>query len=314
MCFESRQDNTLWQYNEMLAPHQGIYYYLVGKGEHMQNEYRDIVGHGGLKLKAMVKENGAPVWLIVTHGLGEHMNRHQHFLKLFAGQFNILLYDLRGHGRSEGERTNVNEFADFRRDLQAIVEYLKSEFSMKRYMAFGHSMGALITADWLQNEAREDLYPEKVFLSSPPVGAPGILGPIFGNAPVMLLKGLADLPLSLPLKGILDLNRLSHDSRVLQNYLNDEFVELKVHTHLFFQLLKTSREVFSRPLRARCPLYASVGTEDGLVHPGMLLKYFNTIEKNTKVLKVDGGYHELHNEIEKYRLPYIDFLRTSLTN
>ncbi len=279
----------------------------------MQNEYRDVAGHGGVKLKVLLKENGAPIWLIVTHGLGEHMERHQHFLKLFAGQFNILMYDLRGHGRSEGERANVGEFADFRRDLQALVEYLKREFQMKRYVAFGHSMGGLITADWLQNEAREDLYPEKVFLSSPPVGAPGILGPIFGNAPLMLLKGLADFPLTLPLKGILDLNRLSHDGRVLQQYLNDEYVQLKVHSHLFFQLLKTSREVFSRPLRARCPLYASVGTEDGLVNPGMLLKYFKTIEKNTNVLKVEGGYHELHNEIEKYRQPYFEFLRQSLT-
>jgi alpha-beta hydrolase superfamily lysophospholipase len=278
----------------------------------MQHEFRDIPGHGGLKLKALVKENGAPVWLIVTHGLGEHMMRHQHFLKLFAGQFNILLYDLRGHGRSEGERVNVAEFADFRRDLQHVVEFLQKEFSMKRYMAFGHSMGGLITADWLQNEAREDLYPEKVFLSSPPVGAPGILGPLFGNAPLMLLKGLADFPLTVPLKGILDLNRLSHDGRILQNYLNDELVELKVHTHLFFQLLRTSRDVFSRPLRARCPLFASVGTEDGLVNAGMLVKYFTTVEKNTKLLKVDGGYHELHNEIEKYRQPYFEFLRQSL--
>lgn len=278
----------------------------------MQHEFRDIPGQGGLKLKALVKENGAPVWLIVTHGLGEHMMRHQHFLKLFAGQFNILLYDLRGHGRSEGERANVGEFADFRRDLQHVVEFLQKEFSMKRYMAFGHSMGALVTSDWLQNEAREDLYPEKVFLSSPPVGAPGILGPIFGNAPLVLLKGLADFPLTVPLKGILDLNRLSHDGRILQNYLNDELVEQKVHTHLFFQLLRTSRDVFSRPLRARCPLFASVGTEDGLVNAGMLLKYFANIEKNTKVLKVEGGYHELHNEVEKYRQPYFDFLRQSL--
>ncbi|MFP5459141.1 MAG: alpha/beta fold hydrolase [Bacteriovoracia bacterium] len=278
----------------------------------MQNEYRDIVGHGGLKLKALIKEKGAPVWLIVTHGLGEHMDRHQHFLKLFAGQFNILLYDLRGHGRSEGERVNVHEFADFRRDLQAMVEYLKLEFSMKRFMVFGHSMGGLITADWVQNEAREDLYPEKIFLSSPPVGAPGILGPLFGNAPQFLLRGLADFPLTLPLGGILDLSRLSHDSRVLQNYLNDEYVELKVHTHLFFQLLKTSRDVFSRPLRARCPIYASVGSEDGLVNAKMLVRYFTDVEKNTKLLQVPGGYHELHNEVEKYRTPYFNFLRESL--
>lgn len=278
----------------------------------MQNEYRDIVGHGGLKLKALIKENGAPVWLIVTHGLGEHMDRHQHFLKLFAGQFNILMYDLRGHGRSEGERVNVSEFADFRRDLQALVEFLKLEFSMKRFMVFGHSMGGLITADWIQNEARDDLYPEKVFLSSPPVGAPGILGPLFGNAPQFLLRGLAEFPLTLPLGGILDLSRLSHDSRVLQNYLNDEYVELKVHTHLFFQLLKTARDVFSRPLRARCPIYASVGSEDGLVNAKMLVRYFTDVEKNTKLLQVPGGYHELHNEVEKYRTPYFSFLRESL--
>jgi alpha-beta hydrolase superfamily lysophospholipase len=278
----------------------------------MQNEYRDIVGHGGVKLKALVKENGAPTWLIVTHGLGEHMLRHQHFFKLFAGQFNILMYDLRGHGRSEGERANVGEFSDFRRDLQCVVEFLQREFSMKRYYAFGHSMGALITADWLQNEARQDLYPEKVFLSSPPVGAPGILGPILGFAPVMLLKGLADLPVTLPIKGILDLSRLSHDGRVLQNYLSDELVQQKIHTHLFFQLIRTSRDVFSRPLRAACPLFASVGSEDGLVHAGMLVKYFSNIEKNTRLLEIPGGYHELHNEIEKYRTPYFDFLRQSL--
>ena len=278
----------------------------------MQHEHRDVPGYGGVKLKTLVKENGAPVWLIVTHGLGEHMVRHQHFFKLFAGQFNILMYDLRGHGRSEGERANVGVFADFRRDLQSLVEFLQKEFAMKRYMVFGHSMGALITADWLQNEAREDLYPEKVFLSSPPVGAPGILGPVFGNAPLFLLKALSEVPVTVPLKGILDLSRLSHDGRVLQNYLNDDLVQQKIHTHLFFQLLRTSRDVFSRPLRAGCPLFASVGTEDGLVHPGMLLKYFSTVEKNTKVLRVEGGYHELHNEIEKYRQPYLDFLRQSL--
>ncbi len=278
----------------------------------MQNEYREINGHDGTKLKALIKENGAPVWLIVTHGLGEHLGRHQHFLKLFAGQFNILLYDLRGHGRSEGVRANVKEFSDYRRDLQAIVEYLVREFGLRRYYAFGHSMGGLVTADWLQNEAREELYPEKVFLSSPPVGAPGLLGPLFGNAPKLALSALADLPVSFPLGGMLNLNRLSHDSRVLQNYLNDEYVLLKVQTHLFFELLKTSRDVFSRPLRARCPLFAAVGSEDGIVHPRMLERYFTTVEKNTRLLVVSGGYHELHNEIEKYRAPYFSFLRESL--
>lgn len=279
----------------------------------MQYEYRDIPGHDGTKLKAMIKENGAATWLIVTHGMGEHMGRQQHFFKLFPQQFNLLLYDLRGHGRSEGARGNVGQFCDYRKDLQSILEYLRKEFSMKKFIVFGHSLGALIVADWLQNEAKEDMYPEKAFLASTPVGAPGIKGPLFGYAPVTVLKALADLKVSIPLSGMLDLSKLSHDGRVLQAYLADDLVLLKIHSHLFFETLKTAREVFSRPLRVRCPLYASVGTGDGVVSPSMLISYFTQVEKNAKLLKVVGGYHELHNEIEKYRVPFFEFLTESLT-
>lgn len=278
----------------------------------MQHEYRDISGHEGLRLKTLIKENGAPQWLIVTHGMGEHFERHQHLLKLFPQQFNILMYDLRGHGRSEGERGNVKHFSDYRKDLQQVIDYLRKEFSMKRFTLFGHSLGGLITADWLQNEAQPDCYPERVFLSSPPVGAAGILGPIFGFAPLIVMKSLADLPISIPLGGMIDLSKLSHDGRVLEAYLNDEQVILKIHSHLFFETLKAAREVFSRPLRASCPLYVCIGTADGVVNPGMLVRYFTLVEKNAKLLQVKDGYHELHNEIEKYRTPYTQFLQASL--
>lgn len=278
----------------------------------MQHEYRDILAHDGLRLKAIVKENGASTWLIVTHGMGEHMGRHQYFLKLFPQQFNVLLYDLRGHGFSEGERANVKKFTDFRQDLQSVLEYLRREFQMKKFMVFGHSLGGLITADWLQNVASDEYYPEKAFLSSPPVGAAGLMGPIFGNAPMFLHKALSDLPISVPLGGMLDLQRLSHDGRVLQAYLADELVQLKIHSHLFFETLKAGREVFSRPLRVRCPLSVSVGTADGLINSAMLVSYFTQVEKNAKLLKLEGGYHELHNETDKYRVPYFEFLQNSL--
>jgi alpha-beta hydrolase superfamily lysophospholipase len=278
----------------------------------MQHEYRDIPAHDGLKLKALVKENGAPVWLVVTHGMGEHFMRHQHLLKLFPQQYNFLMYDLRGHGRSEGDRANVRAFGDFRQDLQSVLDYLKRDFHMKRFVLFGHSLGGLITADWLQNLATPECYPEKVFLSSPPVGAAGLLGPLFGNAPLLVHKALTDLPVSVPLSGMLDLRRLSHDGRVLQAYMADELVQLKIHSHLFFETLRAGREVFSRPLRAACPLFVSIGTGDGLVNPAMLVDYFTRVEKNAKLFKVEDGYHELHNEIEKYRAPYVDFLKASL--
>lgn len=278
----------------------------------MNNEYRDITSFDGTLLKCLVRETGSAKWLIVTHGLGEHSGRHEYMLKLFSQNFNIAIYDLRGHGKSQGKPAYVEDFNHYLKDLQAVIDYLKKEFSLDQYTLFGHSMGGLITASYLQNMAKSELYPEKVFLSSPAVAGSGFLGQFFFHSPAMLLDNLVKLP-TLPLQGILDLRKLSHDKRVYENYMNDDYTHKKIYTKLFFELLKASREVFSRPLRAECPLFASVGTEDALVHPKLVQKYFTEVEKSAQLKVVDGGYHELHNEIEKYRKPYLNFLRFSLT-
>lgn len=278
----------------------------------MNNEYRDIISFDGTPLKCLIRETGSNKWLIVTHGLGEHLGRHEFFLKLFSQNFNIAIYDLRGHGRSGGKRAWVEDFGDFSKDLTVVIEYLKKHFSLQSYILFGHSMGGLITADFMQNHVKEDSYPEKVFLSSPAVGAPGLMGPVFANAPKFILESLTKLP-TIPLQGVLNLRKLSHDSRVYESYVKDELTIMKIQTKLYLEIMKASREVFSRPLRIHCPLYVSIGTDDVLVHPGLLIDYFSEVEKNAQLKVIEGGYHELHNEIEKFKKPYLNFLRQSLT-
>lgn len=278
----------------------------------MNNEYRDIISFDGTLLKCLIRETGSNKWLIVTHGLGEHLGRHEFILKLFSQNYNIAIYDLRGHGRSGGKRAWVNDFHDFMKDLQSVIDFLKKDFSMTNYTLFGHSMGGLITAAYLQNMAKKEFYPDKVFLSSPAVAGPGVMGQAFALAPMMLFDGLTKVP-TLPLQGMLDLKKLSHDSRVYESYVKDELVQLKVHSKLFFEILKMGRDVFSRPLRAECPLFVSIGTEDALVHPKLLINYFTNVEKSAQLKIIEGGYHELHNEVEKYRKPYLNFLRHSLT-
>jgi acylglycerol lipase len=278
----------------------------------MNNEYRDIISFDGTLLRCLLRETGNSKWLIVTHGLGEHLERHEYILKLFSANYNIAIYDLRGHGRSGGKRAWVGSFNDFLKDLQATIDFLKKEFSMTSYTLFVHSMGGLVTAAYLQNMATHDFYPEKVFLSSPVVAAPGILGQAFNLSPILLFDALIKCP-TIPLRGVLDLKRLSHDVRIYESFLKDNLNQHKIHSKLFFEILKMSRIVFSRPLRAECPLYVSIGTEDYLVHPKVLISYFTKIEKNAHLKIFKGAYHEIHNEIEKYRKPYLNFLRQSLT-
>ncbi len=225
----------------------------------MNNEYRDVVSYDGTILKCQIRETGSNKWLIVTHGLGEHLGRHEFFLKLFSQNFNIAIYDVRGHGRSGGKRSWVDNFSQFSKDLQSVIDFLAKEYNLADYALFGHSMGGLITADFMQNHVRENQYPTKVFLSSPAVGAPGLMGPVFSMAPKFLLEGLTKLP-SFPLSKVLNLRKLSHDSRVYENYVKDEYTILSIHLKLYLEVIRASREVFSRPLRIKCPLYCTIGT------------------------------------------------------
>lgn len=278
----------------------------------MITETKQIHTQDGEKLQCSIAENGSPVWIIVTHGLGEHGNRHSYFNKHFAQYFNVCTWDLRGHGLSTGKRGFVENFSSFTDDLGELISYLKSEYKMERYILFGHSMGALITASYMQKNATSDCYPEKVFLSAPPVAGAGPLGKMFELAPLSFSRTLAKLSLSTPLGGMIDIKKLSHDARVYENYISDNLNIMKPHTRLLLNILAEAKEVFSKPLRVNCNLYVAVGTEDVLINPRSLIEYFTHVEKNATLFKIEKGYHELHNEVEKYRAPYFKFLKDSL--
>ncbi len=275
-------------------------------------EKEKIETFDGLKLEASIVENGSPVWLVITHGLGEHSDRHSYMDRNFLQYFNICRYDLRGHGNSDGKRVSVDSFTDYTKDLDVVLNYLKTKFQMKRYILFGHSMGALITASYMQKIASTHFYPEKVFLSGPPVAAPGALGSFFHLAPLGVSKTLSKLGFSIALGGMLDIKKLSHDPRVYEAYIRDPKNCLKIETKLFFSILAESKEVFSRKLRVSCPLYVAVGTKDKLIDPDRAIDYFKQTEKNASLLEVKDGYHELHNEIGKFKKPYMKFLKDSL--
>ena len=278
----------------------------------MITELKNIKLRDGISLSAQISEKGYKKWLIVTHGLGEHSGRHSYLYDLFSQYFNICIYDLRGHGKSGGKKAYVENFKDFVKDLDEVIYYLKDNFAMTEYCLFGHSMGGLITASFMQNEVEKDFYPSKVFLSSPAVAGAGTLGQAFKIAPSKVLGSLKSIPFSVPVAGLLDLSGLSHDPRVYESYILDELNMLKVHTKLFLELLAEAKDVFSRPLRVSCDLYCSIGMKDKIVDPSSVIKYFTQIEKNAQLFKIQGSFHEPHNEISKYREPYFEYLKASL--
>jgi acylglycerol lipase len=275
----------------------------------MQARQKTLTMKDGVELQAKIHEMGSDCWIIVTHGIGEHMERHNYIVDLFGMNFNILQYDLRGHGRSYGERAWIESFDTFMEDLDQIVDFLKNQYKMKKYVLFGHSMGALITAAYIQGHADKNFYPQRVILNAPPVGYHGFLGDIVRMGPTGIFRTLAKMKAGTALAGLVDLNYLSHDVHVKDKYVQDPLNCLKLHTKLVLGMVETSKRVFARPLRPECPLYVSYGSDDKIVGVKDLKNYFTFVEKAVSLTEFTGAYHEIHNEIEKYRKPYFDYLR-----
>jgi alpha-beta hydrolase superfamily lysophospholipase len=275
----------------------------------MNTTIKDIQTFDGLRLKATVLDRKSSEWVIVTHGVGEHRGRHQYWLKDGFTNHNVILYDLRGHGESEGERGNVRDFDDYLKDLDTVTDFLVSEYGMKDFYLFGHSMGGLITARWIQMRKNRAVYPKKTILSAPGAGTVGILGLITSSIPSMVYKKLACLP-SLPLGGMLDLSRLSHNPQVLKDYVSDPKNILKVHSHLYFDLLNKAQDTFNRPLYPRTPLMVIMGGGDGVVSTDLVKRYFDKHEPSVKFVLIKDAYHELYMETEEYFRQFADQLKS----
>lgn len=278
----------------------------------MNGEKKFLVTRDNLKLNLEIFESSKDSWLIVTHGVGEHLGRHKDYvLELFSSDYNIAFYDLRGHGNSEGKKGWVAEFSHFYEDLSELIGFLKTDYKMENYSLFGHSMGALITAGFIQKNQMSSL-PERVFLNAPPASIPGFLGKVVDLVKSNWLEKLSEKGKGIYLKGLVDLNQLSHDKSIKDNYVNDELCLLSLNSALLFKMIREARNVFSKPLNVDYPVFCSVGSADKIVSAQALVEYFSFIEKNVRFKLIEGGYHEVHNEFDEYKKPYFDFLKSSL--
>ena len=99
----------------------------------MISEHKFIKMRDDVELHAEIREVGSRVWFIATHGIGEHLGRHSYIPELFGSDFNIIQYDLRGHGRSMGEPAHIVDFEDFQKDLGEIINYIKKKYKIIKW-------------------------------------------------------------------------------------------------------------------------------------------------------------------------------------
>lgn len=262
----------------------------------------------GINLFVEITSTDKSNWIVHNHGVGEYAGRHDYLIEEFASDYNIVKYDLRGHGRSGGKRAYVEDFFDFIRDLDEVISYLVKEYKMSDYTLMGHSMGGEIVCGYIQNFAKKNVYPSKIIVTSPPANVGGPLEDLATKLPYQVVQNLAAFKYSVAVPGLVDLRGLSHDPQVAIDYKNDKNNCTKLHLKLALNLLKGVKEIFSRPINPKCPAYITIGTKDNVVSYKGNKGYFNNIEKGFIYKEFEGALHEIHNEIPAYRDPFIKYL------
>ncbi|MEX2015746.1 MAG: alpha/beta fold hydrolase, partial [Candidatus Hydrogenedentales bacterium] len=88
--------------------------------------------------------------VLIVHGYAEHCLRYAPLARVLndAG-YTVSAYDHRHHGQSPGELGYIARFDALIDDLDEVVEQFRAQTANLPLFIFAHSMGGLVTANYL---------------------------------------------------------------------------------------------------------------------------------------------------------------------
>ncbi len=226
--------------------------------------------------------------LLLVHGLGEHSGRWEEPMShLVQRGANVFTYDLRGHGRSGGDRISLERFDQFHSDISEMAEATATR-SGRPWVLYGHSLGGLQCAGYLM--ANTAPQPNLAVLSAPAMAAdvPAVLraaAAIFGR----IAPGLR---VANSIKG----DQLSKDPAVAEKYFADELVEVKATARFGKSVFDEQARLATALDTISTPTFVIHGADDTLVPPSAsagLARSQGVERRLYPTLR-----HELHNEAE----------------
>lgn len=231
--------------------------------------------------------------IVLVHGLAEHSGRYANLVNhMVARDYAVYGLDHIGHGKSEGTRVYVRQFADYTNALGSYVDQVRAGQPDSPLFLYGHSIGALIAAVFLLDHPAELT---GVVLSGPCVKVPANVS----ATTVFLAKALSRIAPKLGLSAI-DASGISRDPAQVQAYIDDPLVyNGKTTARLACELLKAMQRASAEAAGIILPVLIVQGGADTVVDPDGANMLHDTVGSADKTLKVyDGLFHEIHNEPE----------------
>lgn len=254
-------------------------------------------GRGGVRIFARLWEaRGSPrASLVICHGVNSHSGQYVRAAEEFAAHgYAVTALDLRGRGRSEGERFYVESIDDYVSDLSQAIELARSRHPDRPLYLLGHSAGGVVAATYaLEHQHRlSGLICESFALH---VYAPDVA--------LKLVEGASHV---IPHVHVLKLkNRdFSRDPEWVAVLDADPLTQGEVQPVQTVAALARAGERLEREfVRLTLPLLILHGTADKATRPDGSQLMFDSVGSPDRELKLyEGYYHDLLNDLGRERV------------
>lgn len=264
------------------------------EGLHLRRTETTVSGAGGLSLFRRTWEPASPKRLVVlVHGYAEHSGRYEGMASWLARRgAAVSAYDHRGHGRSGGRRAHLRNFSEYLDDLGGMLELAKAEHSTLPCHLIGHSMGGLITLAYLVER--------NPVISSAVTSGAAINPDGVSTARVAMARALRSVWPTLRIGSGLDLDGLSRDPAVIEQYVADPLVFRDMSASLGAELIGTAARTAPRASEVKVPLLMLHGEDDSLCAARGSREFFSGVASEGSELRIYPELrHEIFNEPER---------------
>src|SRR5262245_39831850 len=230
--------------------------------------------------------------IVIVHGFNSHSGQYTWVAEQFVDSgFAVYALDLRGRGRSEGERFYVNTIEDYVNDVATFVRIAKAAEPELPVFVLGHSAGGVVSCVYtLDHQSEINGFICEDFAYELPV--PDLV--------LLFVKGLSYIT---PHTHVYPLNNedFSRDPSVVEAMNNDILIKGESQPAQTSKAMLDAAQRLSEEFPTlRLPLLILHGTADKVTKPSGSQHFYEQAGSTDKTLKLyEGHYHDLLNDIGK---------------
>jgi alpha-beta hydrolase superfamily lysophospholipase len=253
-----------------------------------------FTGSAGARLfyQAWRPRNSPPrAALVNLHGLGDHSGLYPNLGNRMPGAgLALYAYDMRGNGRSPGQRAYLRGWYQYREDLHAFLAQVREWEPGLPVFLLGNSLGGLVVLEYALHHV-EGL--TGVIAAAPPLGKLGV-PPILMGLGRLLSRVLPRFSLRVGM----DLTGLARDPAVVQAVLADPFFHRWGTARLSTEVIAAIERVQSGAASYRVPLLVLHGSADRMVLPDGSRIFFSKVKfPGSELKEYPEAYHGLFADL-----------------